>query len=111
MVLYDRHRGVRRLVTPRRVGRTPAAVRDAEIGAIPLVGAVRGVVSLGEERHVDVLARNVLHRRIARFSQDQRVPSIGNDAARNLDHDSISVTRNRDWVIRAWYLDRLRLLF
>src|SRR6202040_4033173 len=44
MVLDDRYRGVGRLIAPHRVGRTLATERDAEIGAIPFVWAIGGVI-------------------------------------------------------------------
>src|ERR1700722_11095767 len=59
---------VRRFVGPRRVGGTRAAGRDTEIRAVALVGAVSLLVGPLEERHVDVLARDVVDRRVARFA-------------------------------------------
>src|SRR5712671_631353 len=88
--------------SPESMEGTRARRGNAVISAVALVGAVGDAVGPLERRHVDVLARDVLNRRIARFPQDHRVPSIGNDAARNLDHDSISVGRNRYRMIRAW---------
>ena len=64
-----------------------------------------------QERHVDIPAGDVLDRRIARFPQRQRAPTIGSDAARNLDHDSIAAALDRDRMIRAWDLDGLWLRF
>jgi hypothetical protein len=105
----DGHIG--RLVGPHRIDRARAAQRDAEVGGVPLVGAVSGMVGPFEERHVDVAARDVVDRRIARFPQRQRVQSIGNDAAGGLYDDSLSAAGNGDRMVRAGNLDGLRCRF
>jgi hypothetical protein len=107
MVLDRRYRLIRRFVGPHSIGGTIAAGRNAEIRALTLIGAVGGVVRPFQERHVDILAGNILDRRITRFPQGQRVPGIGDDAARNLDHDSIAVALDRDRMIPTGGLDGL----
>jgi hypothetical protein len=67
------------------------------------------VVGPLEERHVDILARDVVDRRIPRFPQGQRVPRLDDDATRDLDYDAIAVALDRDWMIRAGNLDGLRV--
>src|ERR1700722_20257451 len=64
MVLNRRDRFVRSFVGPHGVRRARAAGRDAVIGAVALVGAVGRVVGAGEQRHIDIFARDVEHRRI-----------------------------------------------
>ena len=91
-----RHRRVGRLIRPDGIGRTLAAVRNTEISAVAFIGTVRGLLRPLKEGHVDVLARDIEDRRIARFPQGQRIPCVGDDAIRNLDHDPVAVALDRD---------------
>src|ERR1700720_1934868 len=56
---------VRLLICPDGIGRALATGRNAVIGAVALVGAVGDAVSPLEQRHFDVLARDILHGRVA----------------------------------------------
>jgi hypothetical protein len=109
MAVDGRHRLVGRLIRPDGIGRTLAAVRNTEISAVAFIGTVRGVLRPLKEGHVDVLARDIEDRRIARFPQGQRIPCVGDDAIRNLDYDPIPVALDRDRMIGAENLDVLRL--
>src|SRR5580693_1781768 len=88
MAVDGRHCRVGRLIRPDGVGRTLAAERNTEISAVAFIRTVRGVLRPLKEGYVDVLARDIEDRRVARFSQGQRIPRIGNDATCNLDYDS-----------------------
>src|SRR5947207_14156757 len=107
MVPDWRYRLIRRFVGPHGVGRAIAAERDAEIGAIPLVRAVGGMLGPFQEHHVDVLAGNILYRGIARFPQEQRLARVRDDASCDPDDDPCRVWWDRYWMIRSRDLDRL----
>ena len=91
MAVDRRHCRVGRLIRPDSIGRTLAAERNTEISAVAFIGTVRGLLRPLKEDHVDVLARDIEDRRIARFPQGQRIPCVGDDAIRNLDYDPIAV--------------------
>src|SRR5207244_8615026 len=96
------------LVAPYGVGRTVAAERNAEIGAIALVRAVGGVIRPLEERHVDILARDVLGRGIGRFAERQSFSGVGDDPPCDSDHHPAGVALDRYRMIRPGNFDRLR---
>src|SRR5436190_2007425 len=59
------HRRERRLVGPDCVLQRLAVGVDAEIVRVPLVRAMRGPLGAGQQRHIGVAPRHILHRRIA----------------------------------------------
>jgi hypothetical protein len=61
-----------------------------------------------ELRHIDILARDVLDRRVACFTEIQRIAAVGQYRAADRDHDPFGVTLDRDGMIRSWDLDGLR---
>src|SRR5258708_7804478 len=65
MARYLGHGREGRLVGPDRVFDALAVGVDAEIIRIALVGAVGGALGAGEQRHIGVPARHILHGRIA----------------------------------------------
>src|ERR1700720_4533603 len=83
MIFDERDRRVRRLIGPHGIHRAMPAKWNAEVGTVALIGTVGGVVRALEQRHVYVLARDVLNRRIARLAQNESVPRIGHDTARD----------------------------
>src|SRR4029077_5627527 len=76
-----------------------------------LVGAVGNAVSPLEQRHFDVLARDILHGRVAGFTERQRIPRIGDNASCDLDDDTMRIALDRDGMIRPRDLDGLCLQF
>src|SRR5271169_3832740 len=108
-IILDRHDGsVWGLITPHSIDRTLAAEQNAEVAAIPLIRAVGGAIGAVEERHVDVLARNVLDGGIGRFAERQSFSCVGDDPPRDRHHDPSGIAFNRDRMIRAGNFDRLR---
>jgi len=93
------HRREGPLIGPDRVFDAFAVGIDAEIVRIPLVGTVRGPLGAGQERHVGVLARHILHCRIAGFLERQRMGGVGDDNAVHRDPDTPGVCRNRDRMV------------
>ncbi len=109
VVLNLGNSGVRSLISPHRIGGAHPSRRDAVVSAIALVRAVGGVVRPLQERHVDVLARDVLNRRVGGLSQGQSLASIGDDPARQRHGDPHRIRRDRNRVIRSGELYRFRL--
>jgi hypothetical protein len=109
MAVDGRHCRVGRLIRPNGIGRTLATERNTEISAVAFIRTVRGVLRPLKEGHIDVLARDIENRRIARFLQGQRIPRVGDDATRNHNYDPIAVALDRDRMIGAGSLDVLRL--
>src|SRR5205807_772777 len=101
MILDRRDGSVWGLITPHSIDRTIAADRNAEVAAIPLVRAVGGAIGALEERHVDILARDVLNRGIGRFAERQSFSCVGDDPPRDRNHDPSGIAFNRDRMIRA----------
>src|SRR4029077_9420892 len=100
-VVLDRgDRRVGLLVGPDGIDRALATGLNTEIGAVALVGAVGDVVSPLKQRHVNVLARDMLHGWVARLTEHQRRPCIGDNASCDLDDDTIRIALNRDGMIR-----------
>src|SRR5882724_11729503 len=83
MILDRRNGGEWSLIGPYGVRGPRTTQRDAVVGAVSLVGAVGGVIRPRQQRHVDVLARDVLDRRVARLTQRHCLPGVGNHAARD----------------------------
>ena len=74
--------GIRRSVSPNRIHRSLSTERNAVVGAVALVGAVRVMVRAFQQRHVDILAGDVLDRPIRSLCQRQCISGVGNRAAR-----------------------------
>ncbi len=62
-----------------------------------------------KQRHVHVLARNVVHGRITCLAQCQCALRIGDNASCDLDDDTMGIALDRDRVVPAGDLDGLRL--
>ena len=69
-VILDRDDGcIRCLVGPRRIHRSVAAERNAVVRAVALVGAIGVMVRSFQQRHVDILLRDVMDRSVTSLSQ------------------------------------------
>src|ERR1700720_3174968 len=100
MVLDRGDRRVGLLVGPDGIDRALATGRNAVIGAVALVRAVGDVVRSLEQRHVDVLARDILHGWVACLTERQRLPCIGDNASRDLDDDTTRIALDRYGMVR-----------
>src|SRR5437660_8077520 len=69
-VILDRGDGcIRCLVGPHRIHRSVAAERNAVVSAVALIGAIGVMVGSFQQRHVDILLRDVLDRGVTSLSQ------------------------------------------
>src|ERR1700730_18692607 len=85
------HRGdswIRCLVGPYLFNRSVAAERNAVVSAVALVGAIGVMVRSFQQRHVDILLRDVLDRSVTSLSQRKRISGVRDDAARYRHGDS-----------------------
>ena len=96
-----RYGGIRSLVGPDGVDRALSASRNAVIGALALVGTIRLVRGPLQLRHIDVLARDVLHRGIGRLLQGQGLVGVGHAFAVHGDRDPAFRRRDGDRMIRS----------
>jgi hypothetical protein len=90
-----------------RIDRALPAGWNAVIGAIALIGAVGSVGGSRKDRHVHVLPRDIVDRRVTRFAQRQGVLRVRNDPARQQNHHAVGIGLDGDGMIRPWKLDRL----
>src|SRR6266852_3980694 len=102
-----RYGDMRSFVAPDGVDRTFSAGGNAVIGAVALVRTIRLVRCPLQLRHIDVLARDVLHRGIGRFLQGQGLAGIGDAYAVNGGRDPAFRRRDGDRMIRPRNLDWL----
>src|SRR4029077_20621903 len=107
IILDRRDGGVWSLITPHRVDRSLTAERDAVIAAIAFVRAVSAMIGGFEERYVDILARDVLNRRIGAFAQGQSFSRVGDAPARDRDDNPSGIAFDRDRMIGPGNFDRL----
>src|ERR1700680_1071775 len=77
--LGDRDEGG--LVGPHGILRAFPSDGNAVVGAVALVGTVGDVVRPLQQRHVHILARDVVDRRIRFLAQRQRLSGVGDDTA------------------------------
>src|SRR6476646_3235408 len=61
-----------------------------------------------EQCHIDILARYILHCRVASFAEDQRITAVRHYLAVDRDYNPFGVALDRDGMSRPWDLDRLR---
>ncbi|MCY1314659.1 hypothetical protein D9M70_653380 [compost metagenome] len=59
-----------------------------------------------QQRHVGILARNVLHRRVGCLAQSQRIAGVGDNAPTEGDDDTRRISLDCDRMIGAGNLDR-----
>src|SRR5258705_13476924 len=77
------------------------------IGALALVGTIRLVRGPLQLRHIDVLARDVLHCGIGRLLQGQGLVGVSHAFAVHGDPDPAVRQRDGDRMIRSRSLDQL----
>src|SRR5258707_4741631 len=97
------------LVGPYGIDRAFPAERNAEIGAITLVGTIGRVIRPLEKRHVHVVAWNILNGGIRRLAEGQRTSGVGDDASPDRDHHPAEVALDGNRMIHVWLFDRLRV--
>src|SRR5260370_4012137 len=107
VILDLHHRFKRGLIRPHCVAGTITARRNAVVGSVALVGAVRGVFAARERGHIDVPAADVLNGRIGRLAQCQRVACVCDNFSADFDHDARPVRFNRNGVVGSRNLYRL----
>src|ERR1700688_1706180 len=107
VILDLRHRFKWRLIRPHRVERTIPASRNAVVGSVALVGAIRGVFATRERGHIDIPTGDVLNGRIGGLAKRQRSAGVGDDLAADRDHDARRVRLDRDGVVGPRDLHRL----
>ena len=61
-----------------------------------------------QQRHIDILVRNVLHRLVVRLAERQCVMRVGEDAPGYRNCDAAAVALDGDWMTLIWDFDRLR---
>src|SRR6266853_6333391 len=92
-------------VAPYGADRAFSAGRNAVIGALALVRTIRLMCGPLQLRHIDVLARDILHREIDRFPQRQGLAGIGDAFAVHADRDPAFRRRDGDRMMRPRNLD------
>src|SRR5258708_9656395 len=107
VVLDPRHRFDRGLISPHRIERTIAASRNAVVGSVALVGAIRGVFATRERGHIDIPTGDILNWRIGRLAKRQRIACVGDNFSADLDHDARRVRIDRNGVVGPRDLHRL----
>src|SRR4051794_28063725 len=105
--LYGRDRVVRSRVGPHRVRGNTVTQLEVEVGGITLVRAVRRVIRVMQHRWVDVSERDVLHRRVGRLLQRQRVDGVGDDLSGDGHGDPCAGGLDGDGMVRSWQQDLL----
>src|SRR3954470_14802894 len=98
------HRGKGRLIGPDRVVQRLAVSLDTVIAGIALVGAMGDAVGALQQRHVGVLSRHILHRRIFRLFQRQRLGGLGDHDIAGRDPDAPGIWGDGDGVVGPWKL-------
>lgn len=96
---FDCWEGV--LVRPDRVGSSVSGSGEAEVAAVAFVGAKRRVIRALQQRHVDILAEDVVHAGIRCLAQHKGVARVGDNVAACLDDDAIRVGLDGDRMIEA----------
>src|SRR4029077_20290822 len=76
-----------------------SASRNAVIGSVTLVGAIRRVLAAYERGHIDIPTRDILNDRGGGFAKCQRIACVGDDLSANFDHDTRWICLDRNGVV------------
>src|ERR1700680_5073504 len=106
-ILDLRHRFKWGLISPHRVQGAIPACRNAVIGSVALVGAIRRVFATRERGHIDIPTGDILNGRIGGFAKRQRIASVGDNLSADCDHNARWVRIDRNGVVGPWKLYRL----
>src|SRR3984957_12426452 len=96
------HRFKRGFIRPHRIDGTISAGRNAVVGSIALVGAIRRVFATREGRHINIRARKILNRRIGRLANRQHSAAVGDHLSADGDNHAERVRLDRNGVGWAW---------
>src|SRR3546814_5636500 len=96
-------RVIGRFIGPYRIAFLRPRQHEVEIARLALIGAIAAVCGRGEHRHVDILARYILHRRIVGFAQGQGIVAVGDHPVADPHHDAARTGDDVDRVVGARY--------
>src|SRR5262245_8744733 len=92
---------MRSLIGPSSVLGPIAPDGNAVIDAIPLIGAIGRVFRSLEQREVDILARNILYRRVTGFGECQSLSRFRDDPSGDLDDHLSRVGHDGNRMVRT----------
>src|SRR5260221_8094534 len=107
VILDPRHRFKWGLVGPHRIERAIPASRNAVIGSVALVGAIRRVFATRQRGHIDIPTGDVLNGRIGGLAKRQRIAGVCDHLSVDCDHDARRVPIDCNWMVRLRNPDRL----
>ncbi len=96
------HRWKRTFVSPDRICNGFSVGIDAEIVRISLLGTMRHPLAARKQRHIRILARQIVDRRIARFLQRQGIGRFGNHDPACGNAHAPRICRDRDRMVGTW---------
>src|SRR5712664_1489498 len=99
VILDLRHRFKRCLVSPHRIDGAIPAGRNAVVGSVALVRAIRRVLAARERGHIDIPTGDILNGRIGRLTKRQRIACIGDNFFADFDHHARPVRIDRNGVV------------
>src|SRR6202011_1640506 len=83
------------------------ASRNAVVGSVALVGAIRGVIAARERGHIDIPTGDILNGRIGGLAKRQRIAWVGDHLSADCDHDARRVRIDRNGMVGPRNLHRL----
>src|SRR5258708_7556011 len=104
VTLDPRHRFKWGLIRPHRIERAIPASRNAVIGSVTLVGAIRRVFATRQRVHIDIPTGDILSGRIGGLAKRQRIAGAGDNLSADCDHDARRVCIDRNGVVGPWNL-------
>src|SRR5258707_11456825 len=107
MILDLCHRFKWGLISPHRIERELPASRNAVVGSVALVRAIRRVFATRERCHIDIPTRDILDGRIGCLTKRQRIVGVGDNLSADCDDLAGWVRIDRDGVVGARSLNRL----
>src|SRR5438876_8581721 len=105
MPLDLRNSRVRILIRPDGIDGLLSSSGNAVVTAIAFIRTVGSVIRPLQLRKIDVLARNIFHRRMRRFAERQGVAGIGNHTACNGYDNASGIALDANRMIWTWKLN------
>src|SRR6266853_5530204 len=99
-ILDLRHRFKWGLISPHRVQGAIPACRNAVVGSVALVGAIRRVFATRERCHIDIPTGDILNGRIGGLAKRQRIACVGDYPSADCDHDPGRIRFDRNGMVR-----------